>query len=73
MSHCCGYSHFVSVSYFLSEVWFQNVPTKCFVFAGSKLKFLTAALERFSGRLDIKFGYMERLVIMKIVIGREVQ
>lgn len=59
--------------YFLSEVWFQNVPTKCFLFAGSKLKFLTAVLEGFSGRLDIKFAYMERWVIMKVMIGREVQ
>lgn len=59
--------------YFLSEVWFQNVPTKCFLFAGSKLKFLTAFLEGFSGRLDIKFAYMERWVIMKVMIGREVQ
>lgn len=73
MSHCCGYSHFVSIFYFLSEDGFQNVPTECFLFAGSRLKFLTAVLDGFSGRLDIKFGYMERRVIMKFIIERKVQ
>lgn len=60
MSHCCGYSHFAYFFNFINEVWFQSVSTVCLLFVGAKIKFVTTVSEGFSGRLGIKFGYLER-------------
>lgn len=56
MNYCSGYLHLVYIYLF----GFNMFPTKCFLFVGAKkFKFVSVVSDGFSGRLGIKFCYLE--------------